>query len=43
MSSIMWFEANYMELNEDRCHFLLAGITPEFLWTKVGEEIIWDG
>ena len=42
MSAIMWFEANYMKLNEDKCHFLLAGNTPEFLWAKVGEKIIWE-
>ena len=42
MSYIMWFEANYMKLNEDKCHFLLPGNTPEFLWAKAGEEIIWE-
>ena len=31
-----------MKLNEDKCHFLLAGNTHEFLWAKVGEEIIWE-
>ena len=41
MPSIMWLEANYMKLNEDKCPFFLAGNTPEFLWAKVGEEIIW--
>ena len=29
----MWFEANYMKVNEDKCHFLSA---------KVGDEIIWE-
>ena len=42
ISAIMWFEANYMKLNQDKCHFLLAGNTPEHLWTKVGEETIWE-
>ena len=41
-SAIMWFEANYMKLNEDKCHFLLAGNTPEHLWVKVGEQVIWE-
>ena len=41
MSAIMWFEANYMKLNEGKCHFLLAGNT-QFLWAKVGEEIKWE-
>ena len=38
----MWFEANYMKLNEDKCHFLLAGNTLEHLWVKVGEQVIWE-
>ena len=43
MSAIVWFEANYMKLNPDKCHFLLAGNnTPEFLWAKVGDEVIWE-
>ena len=42
ISAIMWFDANYMKLNPDKCHFLLAGSTPELLWAKVGEEKIWE-
>ena len=42
LSAIMWFEANYMKLNQDKCHFLLAGNTPEHLWANVGEETIWE-
>ena len=42
ISAIMWFEANYMKLNKKKCHFLLAGNTPEHLWAKVGEEVIWE-
>ena len=42
MSAIIWFEANYMKLNQDKCHFLLVGHTPERLWVKVGENIIWE-
>ena len=42
MSAIVWFEANYMKLNKNKCHFLLAGHTPECLWVKVGEELIWE-
>ena len=38
----MWFDANYMKLNQDKCHLILAGNTPEFLWVKVGEEKIWE-
>ena len=42
LSAIMWFDANYMKLNQDKCHLILAGNTPEFLWVKVGEEKIWE-
>ena len=42
ISAIMWFEANYMKLNQEKCHFLLAGNTPEHIWVKVGEETIWE-
>ena len=31
-----------MILNADKCHFLIAGNTPEHLWVKVGEERIWE-
>ena len=40
-SAIFWFEANYMKLNQPKCHFLIAGST-EHLWTKVGEQVIWE-
>ena len=42
LSAIMWFEANYMKLNQEKCHFLLAGNTPEHLWVNVGEKQIWE-
>ena len=42
ITAIMWFESNYMKLNQDKCHFLIAGNTPEHLWAKVGQEIIWE-
>ena len=42
MSAIIWFDVNYMKLNEEKCNFLSAGNTPELLWAKVGEEIIWE-
>ena len=31
-----------MKLNQEKCHFLSAGITPEILWAKVGDEMIWE-
>ena len=43
MSAIMWFEANYMKLNEYKCHFLLAGNAPGFLWAKrLVKKKIWE-
>ena len=40
-TAIAWFEANYMKLNEDKCHFLFGG-TVEFMFAKVGDEKIWE-
>ena len=40
-TAILWFENNYMKLNESKCHFLTSGST-EHLWIKVGNEIIWE-
>ena len=41
LSSIIWFEANYMKLNQDKCHFLTNG-SKECLWIRVGKEQIWE-
>ena len=41
LTAIIWFENNYMKLNEDKCHFLTSG-SPEHLWIKVGTEKIWE-
>ena len=38
----MWFENNYMKLNEDKCHFLISGNTYEHLLVKVGDVLIWE-
>ena len=40
-TAILWFENNYMKLNESKCHFLASG-SPEHLWIKVGSEKIWE-
>ena len=40
-TAILWFENNYMKLNQSKCHFLTAG-SPEHLWVKVGSEKIWE-
>ena len=42
MSAITWFEINYMQLNQKKCHFLISGSTPEHLWVKVGNNKIWE-
>ena len=42
LSAIMWFELNYMKLNEDKCHFLLLGEMPELMWAQVGDERLWE-
>ena len=40
-TAILWFEANYMKLNESKCHFLTRG-TEEVLFAGVGGEMIWE-
>ena len=42
LSVINWFENNFMKLNEDKCHFIVAANTNEHLWVKVGKEMIWE-
>ena len=42
LSAIIWFENNFMKLNEDKCHFLIKANTNEHLWVKVGNEKIWE-
>merc|ERR1711928_31964 len=41
LTAILWFENNYMKLNQSKCHFLTCGST-EHLWVKVGNEVIWE-
>ena len=40
LSAIIWFENNYMKLNEKKCHFLISGNKNEHLWAKVGYSIV---
>ena len=35
-SAILWFDANYMLLNQRKCHFLIASNSHELLWIQVG-------
>ena len=39
-SAVIWFEANYMKLNQDKSHFLISGSSGN-LWAKVGDQMIW--
>ena len=43
MSAIVWFDANYMKLNQGKFHFMLTNNTPEVLWTKVGPIFVCSG
>ena len=40
--AIVWFEANYMKINADKCHFLLTGNSEQWHWLKTGNEMIWE-
>ena len=40
--AIEWFDSNYMKLNSNKCHLLLAGHKYEHMWAKVGESVIWE-
>ena len=40
--AIEWFETNFMKLNPDKCHLLIAGYKHEWCWVKIGEEKIWE-
>ena len=31
-----------MRLNQSKCHFLISGNTLEYLWARVGEQLIWE-
>ena len=42
LSAIIGFEANYMKLNQEKCHFMIAGNTHEFLLAKIGEVSVWE-
>ena len=40
--AIIWVENNYIKLNHKKCHFLISGNVNEYLWIKVGDELIWE-
>ena len=41
-SAVIWFDANYMKLNQSKCHFMIASNSPEHMWINVGEQMIWE-
>ena len=40
--AIEWFDSNYMKLNENKCHFTMAGHKHEHIWAKIGQTMIWE-
>ena len=34
--TVEWLEYNYMKLNEDKCHLIIAGHKSEAIWAKIG-------
>ena len=40
--AIEWFGANYMKLNEDKCHFIFAGHKHEVVFAMAGGSQIWE-
>ena len=41
-SAVLWYDANYMKLNQIKCHFIMSSSSAEIFWIKVGEQIIWE-
>ena len=37
---IEWFESNYMKLNADKCHLLVAGHKHEYIYANIGDACI---
>ena len=40
--AIDWFQNNYMEMNSDKSHLLVAGHKFEQIWAKIGTDLIWE-
>ena len=40
--ALEWFECNYMKLNPDKCHLLIAGNKHEHIFAKIGDNIVWE-
>ena len=42
MLAIEWFQSNYMQLNQDKCLFLLSGHKHEMISANIGQTKIWE-
>ena len=40
--AIDWFQNNYMNMNSDKCHLLVAGHKFEQIWAKIGTDLTWE-
>ena len=40
--AICWFDSNYLKLNTDKCHLLMAGNKHEHIWVKLVDKKIWE-
>ena len=40
--AIDWLQSNYMKMNSDKCHLLVAGHKFEQIWAKIGTDLIWQ-
>ena len=38
--AIEWFESNYMKLNTDKCHLIVAGHKYEYMYAQIGNDYI---
>ena len=41
--AIEWFESNYMKLNTDKCHLIVAGSKHEHVCAQIGNDLLWEG
>ena len=40
--AIDWFQNNYMKMNSDKCHLLVASHQFQQIWGKIGTDLIWE-
>ena len=39
---LKWLRNNYMKLNEEKCHLVVAGHKFESVWAQIGDSRIWE-